>query len=120
MNDYLAKSAAAQCVGAAYIGVTSAAQQLNAYPAAAPIKLTAIEDAVSQVELMRQQINLIGMDVAAFLDRAAGGCLNDNPPEKQASPLPSGQLPRLIMNLSELKYQINTLGERVSKLSQIA
>ncbi len=91
-------------------------------PCVAPsAKLTAIEEAISHVEIMRQQLNLINGDVAAFLDRAGGGALNGADQEKCSNPpLPSGQLPRLGNNLRELKQLLNTLGERVSKLNQIA
>jgi len=115
MNDYLAKSAAANYGGAA-IG----AGQLCA--ADVGPKLTAVEEAIGQVELMRQQLSLISGDVAAFLDRAGGGSLNGIESEKNSTqaPHPAGQLPRLGVGLRELKYQLNTLAERVSKLNQIA
>lgn len=118
MNDYVLKQSAYEgLAGSAPYGISTVGVCNT------PIKQTAIEECVSQVELMRQQLNLINCDVSAFLERAAGGSLNGAEPEKcstQSPPQPLGQLPRLGTNLKELKYLLNTLGERVSKLNQIA
>lgn len=120
MNDYALKQSAALGYGALHTG-THHLQDVGV--ACAPIKQTAIEDCISQVELMRQQLNLINCDVVAFLERVGGGALNSAESEKcntQSPPQPSGQLPRLGTNLKELKYLLNTLGERVSKFNLIA
>ncbi len=117
MNDYQLKSAAS--IGAGY----GAGYASDSMCATAPVKMTVIEDAISQVELMRQQLNLINGDVIAFLDRAAGGALNGIGTTEKGNPSvpsPAGQLPRLGQNLKELKWMLNTLGEHVSKLNQIA
>ncbi len=115
MNDYLAKQNV--CTGAAYIGGSHLSSQSNATMPTA--SRSVLEGANDQLQSMIAQLDMIDSVVAQFLSRTGIEIPAPNA-EAQRPPQSSLSLPKLQDNLNAFNRLLNSLGEHVSKLNQIA